>query len=135
MSRVLQIVIVLFVFALVAAVPLMFGAAVYTPVEGASAPDFNTQVVEGFQEITVRGEPNGYAPASFTVKKGVPVKLRFSADKFSGCGQQLIMRDFGVDLVALNGETREAVFTPTQEGVYPYRCSMNMFRGQMVVTA
>lgn len=72
----------------------------------------------------------GYDKPEIRVKAGVPVKLKFSADQNSGCGRQLIISEFGVNMVSKNGETKEASFTP-QKGVYAYRCGMNMFRGKL----
>ncbi|MEK6954402.1 MAG: cupredoxin domain-containing protein [Candidatus Micrarchaeota archaeon] len=85
------------------------------------------------QVIDIRALGSGvYDKPKVTVKAGVPVKLRFSADQNSGCGRQLMMPDYGVSLVSRNGETVEATFTP-QKGSHAYRCGMNMFRG--VLTA
>ena len=74
----------------------------------------------------------GYDKPEVRVKAGVPVKFQFSAEQNSGCGRQLVISEFGVNLVSRNGETAEATFTP-QKGVYAYRCGMNMFRGKLYV--
>lgn len=138
MSKILQVVLLLFVFGIVGAIPFLLSGALTstTSTQGipvAAAP--TTQLVGGVQEISIYASPNGYSPASFTVKKGVPVKLRFSADQYAGCGRQLIMKEFGVNLLASPGQVVEAQFTPTQEGAFIYRCSMAMVRGTMAVTA
>ncbi len=141
MSKILQIVLLLFVFGVVAAVPFLLANTVSTPsTTGAAIAVAPTQqvtvnLVGGVQEVTIRGDPSGYAPQFFSVKKGTPVKIKFSADKYAGCGRQLIMKDFGINLLAGEGQTVEATFTPLQEGSFSYRCSMNMFRGTMQVIA
>ncbi len=86
------------------------------------------------QEIFIRATAAGvYDKPVITVKKGVPVKLNFSADPNSGCGRGFLMRDFGVDLISRNGETVTATFLPQKEGNYEFSCSMRMFRGTLNV--
>lgn len=86
------------------------------------------------QEIFIRATSAGtYDKPYVTVKKGLPVKLNFSADPNSGCGRMLLMRDFGVQLLSKNGETQSAFFTPQKEGRYEFSCSMRMFRGTLEV--
>lgn len=72
-----------------------------------------------------------YDKQEVRVKAGIPVKFRFSAEPNSGCGKQLVIPDYGVNLISRNGETLEATFTP-QKGTHAYRCGMNMFRGVLI---
>ena len=138
--KILQVVLLLFVFAIVAAVPFALGGAFSS---SSSSPSPTTgggvqarvAVANGVQSISIHASPEGYSPAAFTVRKGMPVRIMFSADQYAGCGRQLIMKDFGVNVVAQSGQEIPIEFTPAKEGVFPYRCSMNMFRGQMTVTA
>ncbi len=142
MSKVLQIVLVVFGLGIVAFIPFLIGG-MFSPSSSAvaelaaaqPAATSTVEVVNGAQVVTIRGETYGYNPASFTVKKGIPVKILFSADPYAGCGRQFIMREFGVNALAVDGKPLEITFTPTQEGTFNYRCSMNMFRGKMTVTA
>src|SRR3989344_213191 len=79
------------------------------------------------QVIDIRALGTGvYDKPKVTVKAGVPVKVRFSADQNSGCGRQMAIPDYGISLISRNGETQEATFTP-QKGEHAYRCGMNMF--------
>lgn len=90
--------------------------------------------VSGVQEVSVRAlATGGYDKPQVKVKKGVPVKFTFSADLDAGCGKALYIPDFGVQLVSRKGESVSATFTPTKDGVFAYRCGMNMFRGQLIV--
>lgn len=87
-----------------------------------------------FQQFTLRALQTGtYDKTAVAVKKGIPVKLSFSADRFAGCGRELVIRAFGIDLISRSGEAVTAEFTPTKTGIVPYSCSMNMFRGKMYV--
>ncbi|MEM4367169.1 MAG: cupredoxin domain-containing protein [Candidatus Anstonellales archaeon] len=86
------------------------------------------------QEIYIKALGTGrYEPEEVRVKKGVPVRLYFSAEPSSGCGRYMILDEFGVRLYSKNGETQVVEFTPNKVGSYRYHCSMNMFVGKMVV--
>ncbi|MFH1750201.1 MAG: cupredoxin domain-containing protein [Candidatus Micrarchaeota archaeon] len=83
------------------------------------------------QVVSVRALGTGlYDKQEVRVKAGQPVRFQFSADSNSGCGKQLVIQEYGVNLISRNGETVEASFTP-QKGTYAYRCGMNMFRGRL----
>jgi len=134
--KILQLVLILFIFGVAAAVPLVFSAVIFNkPVQSATVISSDVQIVNGVQVVNVRGLSYGYSVNSFQVKKGVPVRIMFSAEPTAGCGRQFIMRDFGVNVVAPEGSEVPVEFTPDKEGVFNYRCSMNMFRGKMTVTA
>ncbi|MEM4295275.1 MAG: cupredoxin domain-containing protein [Candidatus Anstonellales archaeon] len=87
----------------------------------------------GFQEIYIKATPYGYDKKVVRVKKGIPVKLYFSADKYAGCGKIMLIREFGITLESYDGETVQATFTPNKEGSYEYSCAMRMFRGTLIV--
>lgn len=92
-----------------------------------------TATVPGAQLVSVRALSTGfYDRQELTVQAGKPVEFHFSADLDSGCGRQLVIPDFGVQLIS-NGDEKVAVFTPEKPGSYPYRCGMNMFRGVLKV--
>lgn len=103
----------------------------YSPVD--AAPTI-VAATGGIQEISIRALDTGrYDKQEIRVRKGVPVRVSFSADQYAGCGRLLVMPDFGVRLVVRGSETVTATFTPTQAGTYAYRCGMNMFRGRLIV--
>ncbi|MFH1780269.1 MAG: cupredoxin domain-containing protein [Candidatus Micrarchaeota archaeon] len=86
------------------------------------------------QEVELKALSTGsYDKQTLTVKAGIPVKLTFSAEKNAGCGRQLVIPDFGVNLVVNAGEFKTVEFTPVKTGEYAYRCGMNMFRGVLRV--
>ena len=87
------------------------------------------------QVVSVRALGSGvYDHPTLTVKAGTPVEFHFTAGPDAGCGRQLILDGFGVNLVS-NGEDEVARFTPTQPGAYAYHCGMNMFRGKLNVVS
>ncbi len=86
------------------------------------------------QTVTLHASAYGYDQDTLTVKAGQPVNFRFSADPGAGCGRQVIIDNFGVNLVSRNGETVSATFTPKTAGEYSFHCGMNMFRGKLIAT-
>ncbi len=135
--KILQLVLILFIFGVAAAVPFVFNAVIFNqPAQSAVVTSSSdVRLVNGVQVVNVRGLSYGYSVNSFQVKKGVPVRIMFSAEPTAGCGRQFIMQAFGINVVAPEGSEVPVEFTPDKEGVFNYRCSMNMFRGQMTVTA
>ena len=89
---------------------------------------------ENLQKVSLRALNTGfYDKLEIRVKAGQPVELSFSADIDSGCGRGLLIPAFGVNLLSMKGETKTAIFTPKEPGVYPYHCSMKMFNGKLIV--
>ncbi len=68
-----------------------------------------------------------YDNNQITVKKGVPVKLHFTAEPSAGCGQTLVVYGLNVRVTSRNGQEAVAEFTPKDAGTYEYSCSMHMF--------
>ncbi len=100
-----------------------------------SQPNVATQPsVGGVQEVYLKASGSGYDPAQITVKKGIPVKLHFSATN-AGCGSYMQIYGLDAHAISRNGEDSVVEFTPTQEGTYEYNCGMRMFQpGHLVVT-
>lgn len=86
------------------------------------------------QEVYIHALPTGaYDRPEVRVKAGEPVRLHFIADPGSGCGAQLLMEEFAVNLVSRNSAEQVATFTPQKPGTYEYHCGMHMFVGRMIV--
>ena len=77
-----------------------------------------------------------YNPQQVTVKKGVPVKIHFTAEQNVGCGRQLVVYGMGqnISAVSKNGAEQVVEFTPQKEGTFEYNCGMRMMKpGKLVV--
>ncbi len=86
------------------------------------------------QKVSIRALNTGfYDKLEVRIKAGAPVELSFSADPDSGCGRELLIPEFGVDLLSKNGETKTATFMPQKAGTYGYFCGMRMFNGKLIV--
>ncbi len=87
----------------------------------------------GAQLVSVRAETYGYDHPAIQVEANKPVEFHFSADPNAGCGRQLILDGFNVNLVSQGGAEQVATFTPTAPGTYNFHCGMNMWRGTLTV--
>jgi heme/copper-type cytochrome/quinol oxidase subunit 2 len=88
------------------------------------------------QDIYIRALKTGvYDKQEITVKKGIPVRLHFTADPDAGCGRQVVLYGLDVRAVSKNGEENVVEFTPQDAGTYEYNCGMRMWRpGKLIVT-
>lgn len=84
------------------------------------------------QDVYLKALAGSYDKQELVLKKGVPVRLHFTADKSSGCGRQLVlykMNGSNLSVISRNGEEQVLSFTPEREGDYEFNCGMRMFRG------
>ncbi|MDP3741698.1 MAG: cupredoxin domain-containing protein [Candidatus Micrarchaeota archaeon] len=135
MVKVIEIALLVFVLAVVAAIPFVLAQGTATNSSPTISSGSSIPVVNGVQELRLYASSSGYSVSAFTVKKGVPVRILFSADQYAGCGKQLLIPAFGVNKIIQGSEESTIEFTPDKEGTFPYRCSMNMFKGTMTVIA
>jgi len=90
-------------------------------------------VVDGKQIINMNVDSSGYSPNSFVLKKGIPVEWKISVDELTGCNQELIMNQYGIDEQLQKG-INTIEFTPDKEGTITFTCGMGMLRGNFIVT-
>jgi plastocyanin domain-containing protein len=90
-------------------------------------------LVDGYQQadVIVKG---GYEPAVVTVKRGIPVRLRFTRRESSMCSEMVVFDDLARSERLPEGKTVVIDFTPTDAGEIPFQCQMGMLRGKVVVT-
>ncbi|MFH2105846.1 MAG: cupredoxin domain-containing protein [Candidatus Micrarchaeota archaeon] len=97
-------------------------------------PSADSQEV-GIQDIYIRALSNGYYDKiEITVKKGIPVRLHFTADSNAGCGRQIVLYGLNVQATSMNGQEQVVDFTPKESGTYDYSCGMRMWGpGKLIV--
>jgi len=93
----------------------------------------NAVLVDGFQEINMEVNRYGWEPKSFVLKKGVPVKWNINVLELTGCNNEIIVRDYGLDIKLKSG-LNVVEFTPDKEGTVRWSCWMGMIPGSFVVT-
>ncbi len=86
------------------------------------------------QEVYMEVSGYGYSPNKLVVKKGIPVRWIINATRITGCNNEIIMREYGID-IKLKPGIQVVEFTPVREGTVQFSCWMGMLRGAFVVTS
>ncbi len=93
-------------------------------------------IVDGKQDIYLKATQYGtYSPGTLKVKKGIPVRIHFSADFGAGCGHAIIIPEYNIRTNAPGEGETLLEFTPLNVGTFPFHCSMKMFNGTIEVVA
>ena len=87
---------------------------------------------EGYQVIKMNVTNYGWEPNSFVLKKDVPVKWEINAKELNSCNNEIIVRDYGLDIKLKSG-IQTVTFTPKNTGTVRWSCWMGMIPGQFVV--
>jgi hypothetical protein len=92
----------------------------------------------GVQEVTLVVLLEGYNPAHFSVKKGVPVRLIFRQLGQVGCGDELVFtwgKGKSTDMKLASAADKQVLeFTPEETGDFQFNCPHLIYRGAMTVT-
>ena len=117
---------------------VMLGA--YTVFSTSGSGNKGTVIAQGngnvpVQDVYIKALSDGtYDKSELTVKKGVPVRLHFTADPNAGCGRQLVIYGMNVSAISRSGEEDVVDFTPQQAGTFEYSCGMRMWGpGKLIV--
>lgn len=84
------------------------------------------------QEITMVQNAYGYSPASFTVKKGQPVRWVIDSKDSYSCASSILLAKYGINANLKPGKNIFE-FTPTQAGNLKFSCGMGMYSGVIKV--
>src|SRR3989344_3043640 len=90
-------------------------------------------LTNGVQEVNMDVSGSGYSPNSFVLKKGVPVKWNVNVKQLTGCNQELLLSQYGIDKNLKEG-LNIIEFTPDKVGAISFTCGMGMLRGSFIVT-
>ena len=93
----------------------------------------NAVLKDGYQEIHMEVNRYGWEPSSFVLKKGVPVKWLINVKELTGCNNEIIVRDYNLDIKLKKG-LNTVEFTPTKTGTIRWSCWMGMIPGSFIVT-
>ncbi len=100
--------------------------------EQSDTSGFEPNIVDGYQIVQVEVSPRAYG--AIIVKKGIPVKFNLHAEakNINGCNNAIMIPKFGIEMPLSAGDNI-VEFTPTETGVIPYSCWMNMIRSSITV--
>ncbi len=102
------------------------------PMSSLSGVSFDGDV----QTIDMAVGRDGYVPSRFTIRPGVLTRWQIDGTDASGCETVLQSPALGIAQRVLFAGRNVLEFTaPTRSGVYPFSCSMGMYRGQIVVAS
>jgi len=88
---------------------------------------------EDYQVVNMEVNRYGWEPNSFVLKKGVPVKWNIEVKELTGCNNEIIVRDYDID-VKLKKGIQIVEFVPDKVGTIRWSCWMGMIPGSFIVT-
>ncbi|MFA4954020.1 MAG: sulfite exporter TauE/SafE family protein [Patescibacteria group bacterium] len=94
--------------------------------------DPDVTLENGVQVARMTQSSSGYAPSSFTVRKGVPVKWIIDATDPYSCSSSIVLSAMGIRKNLAPGEN-VIEFTPDKVGTLRFTCSMGMYVGSFNV--
>ena len=86
----------------------------------------------GYQSIEMSFNDRDKTPTQFVLQKGVPVKWKIHNDKPQSCVTGVVVPKLGLDVPLKQGE-QIIEFTPQQEGLITWTCTMGMTTGSFLV--
>lgn len=86
------------------------------------------------QEVDLKINASGYFPDVIVAKKDIHLKINVHSDNDAGCATVIVFPDFNIEKTIPAGSSDMIEIPPSQEGTFYFRCSMNMFRGKLVIT-
>jgi len=84
------------------------------------------------QVVNMTVDLKGYTPSVIKLKKDVPVRWVIDGKQISGCTNEIIVPDLGINKKLIKGQNI-IEFTPTKVGTIGFSCWMGMVRGQFIV--
>lgn len=92
-----------------------------------------SRIEKGVQYASIAVSQARYTPNVLTVRKGIPLKLSITADRSAGCAREIVFPTLDMSRILPTGETVTLDIFPDKTGDLPFRCSMDMSRGKLVV--
>jgi plastocyanin domain-containing protein len=84
---------------------------------------------DGVQALTLVVTRETYSPASFSVKKGVPVKITFREVGSLTCGNDIVFPSDPAHPITVKltspDDQQVVTFAPTEEGTFQFHCPCN----------
>jgi heme/copper-type cytochrome/quinol oxidase subunit 2 len=90
---------------------------------------------DGAQYASIKVTQSRYEPNVIVVKKGIPLKLSVTADDTAGCAREIVFPAFKIQRIIPLDAPLVLDIAPDNVGEFPFRCSMDMVHGKIIVTA
>lgn len=88
--------------------------------------------IPDFQVINMSVDEKGWTPNAFILQKGVKVEWIINVKNLTKCNNEIIVKDYGLDIKLKNGENK-VEFMPEKDGKVNWSCWMNMIPGVFIV--
>ena len=114
---------------------LVIGVGFFVFVEGSSGTNNNlisSVGSENIQIVKLHVEGGKYILEPDTVKTGFPVRIEADISRMPGCSKSIVMPGFNIRKV-VNENDKFIEFTPEKAGTFNIACSMNMYKGTLIV--
>jgi RND family efflux transporter MFP subunit len=85
------------------------------------------------QNVTIDVTKEGFTPASFTVRRNVPLRLTFVRKVEVTCATDVVIAAYDIKRELPLNEPVVVEFTPEKAGIISFACGMNMQRGRIIV--
>jgi hypothetical protein len=89
-------------------------------------------IKDGYQEIRMEVNRNGWEPDTFVLKKDIPVKWIIEGKEITGCNNAIQVPKYDLNFPIKQGE-QIIEFTPTEEDQIRWSCWMGMIPGMFIV--
>ncbi len=86
------------------------------------------------QEVDLKINASGYFPDKKKKKKDIPLKINVHSDNDAGCATDIVFPDFNIEKIIPAGSSDMIEIPPSKEGTFNFRCSMDIFRGKLIIT-
>ncbi|MEG0165773.1 urease accessory protein UreH domain-containing protein [Anaerorhabdus sp.] len=92
-----------------------------------------SSLIDNVQIVEIEVGSRSYSP--ITVKENIPVKFNLLVKEgvLNGCNNEVVIPEYGIRIKLQEGDNW-VEFTPTEAGIFPYSCWMNMIRSSITVT-
>jgi plastocyanin domain-containing protein len=87
---------------------------------------------EKVQIVKLSVENGQYVMNPSKVKMGIPVRIEADVTKMPGCSKSFVIPSFNI-MKVFTSTDNTVEFTPDKTGVFNVMCSMNMYRGTLIV--
>ena len=106
---------------------------IYKPREVTLVEDGVESESEGV--VTILVENGIYAPSRIRLPAGQPGLLRFIRKDPSACAERVVFADFEISEELPVNTPKDIVLPPMDAGEYVFTCQMQMYRGELIVSA
>lgn len=93
------------------------------------------EVTLGINDTIITVENGTYSPSRLTIKAGNPTEIKFLRNDRSPCSETLLIPELQISEILPFNTIKTVALPALSSGEYDFHCQMQMYRGQITVTA